>query len=400
MTQTATGRQALVLSGGSVYAAYEVGVVRALFAGLSPATAYRPIDPAIYVGTSAGAVNASLLVSKAELGRKKMVEYLEWVWLERLAGDATKCREGAIRIRGDIGRYLDFTCFQVAPLRPLQRLAEDSLFFSTDLLKSLARLPMSSQPFGRQVLASLNVSALISKEAYDEIVRKWIDLEPIRRSSKIFRIAATNWKTGELQLFKNEDMTDEVGHDAILASSAFPGIPPVNIAGVPYVDGGYVMNTPLRPAWDEGADVFHVIYMDPDIDQIPLQEIENTFDVFDKLYHIMMASIFNNAIELAEDINLGLALLDQVEKNLAIVDTPEIRALLRLSGRMFKAPKDAAPYRKLTIHRYHPGEDLGGVLGLMNFDRSHVLDLIHHGYNDAVHHDCRASGCLLPDQLQ
>ena len=40
---------------------------------------------------------------------------------------------------------------------------------------------------------------------------------------------------------------------------------------------------PLRPAWDAGADVMHVIYMDPDIRNIPVREIENTFDTLDKL---------------------------------------------------------------------------------------------------------------------
>jgi hypothetical protein len=41
-------------------------------------------------------------------------------------------------------------------------------------------------------------------------------------------------------------------------------------------------------------------------------------------------------------------------------------------------------------------EDLGGALGLLNFDRGHVIDLIAKGYADAVAHDCLASGCILP----
>ena len=51
------------------------------------------------------------------------------------------------------------------------------------------------------------------------------------------------------------------------------------------------------------------------------------------------------------------------------------------------------PFRQLSIHLYHPHEDLGGSLGLLNFDRSHVIGLIAKGYADAVAHDCQSSGC-------
>jgi predicted acylesterase/phospholipase RssA len=42
MSGPGLGKQALILSGGAVYAAYEVGVMKALFQGESPATDYQP----------------------------------------------------------------------------------------------------------------------------------------------------------------------------------------------------------------------------------------------------------------------------------------------------------------------------------------------------------------------
>ena len=57
-------KTAMVLSGGGAYAAYGVGVMRALFAGESPATGHTPLDPGIYAGASAGAFNAAYMVSQ------------------------------------------------------------------------------------------------------------------------------------------------------------------------------------------------------------------------------------------------------------------------------------------------------------------------------------------------
>lgn len=54
------------------------------------------------------------------------------------------------------------------------------------------------------------------------------------------------------------------------------------------------------------------------------------------------------------------------------------------------------PYRALTIHRYHPRDDLGGIVGLLNFDSDHIANLIDRDYSDTVRHDCRESRCVLP----
>jgi hypothetical protein len=52
-------------------------------------------------------------------------------------------------------------------------------------------------------------------------------------------------------------------------------------------------------------------------------------------------------------------------------------------------------YRELTVRRFHPHDDLGGTLGLLNFDRERIRRLIDRGFTDAVYHDCRVCGCVL-----
>jgi len=68
---------AFVLSGGGAYAAYEVGVMKALSRGESPVTAHVPVDPAVLTGTSAGAFNAALLASHTGAAFASAVSFLE-----------------------------------------------------------------------------------------------------------------------------------------------------------------------------------------------------------------------------------------------------------------------------------------------------------------------------------
>jgi hypothetical protein len=188
-------------------------------------------------------------------------------------------------------------------------------------------------------------------------------------------------------------MSDRSGHDVILASAALPGIKPVPIDGEPYGDGGYVLNTPLQPAIDADGDELHVVFMDPDISNISLHRFDHVFDVIDKMYQVTRAGLFKRDIALARDINKGLDVLDQVHLN-----PSQWRGVLMLLGQ-FRWPKGLTqtPFRQLAIHLYHPRDDLGGAMGLMNFDRDHIAGLIARGHADAVAHDCAASQCVLPD---
>src|SRR5204863_79605 len=78
---------AVVLSGGGAFAAFEIGILRALAHGTASSTKGEKIEFDILTGTSAGAFNAAVLASKPDLDAGEAVEYLESLWLGRLAGD-------------------------------------------------------------------------------------------------------------------------------------------------------------------------------------------------------------------------------------------------------------------------------------------------------------------------
>ncbi|HEU4386679.1 MAG TPA: patatin-like phospholipase family protein, partial [Blastocatellia bacterium] len=306
---------AIILSGGGAYGAYEVGVMKALFTGESAATRYAAINPGILTGTSVGAVNSSILLSDPEADLCDMVERLEHTWTDVVSSGPNTCGNGIYRVRGDVLKFLSPSCYAANPVRPFVESATDTGFFARDLFLRGVNFLMSGGGLAERTLELIDVSALISREPIENLLRELVALETLRRSPRCLRIIVTNWDTGELRIFNNADLTDEDGYSIILGSAAIPGFfRPHFIAGQPYVDGGLLMNTPLKPAIEAGAVTLHVIYMDPDVANVPLSLLQSTLDVFDRFLLITSAARTNEDIETARWINRGLEAIQRITR--------------------------------------------------------------------------------------
>jgi hypothetical protein len=66
----------------------------------------------------------------------------------------------------------------------------------------------------------------------------------------------------------------------------------------------------------------------------------------------------------------------------------------KFARRLLRPPE----HREITIHRYHPSENLGGLLGFLNTASERIARLIDEGFADAVLHNCAVSGCVLRSQ--
>ncbi|HVT60578.1 MAG TPA: patatin-like phospholipase family protein [Thermoanaerobaculia bacterium] len=387
---------AVVISGGGANGAYAVGVLKALLNGKTPACGSAPA-PKIYAGTSIGSFTASFLVSQWDTYGPAATGNLEQTWLERLASNPPRYGNGALRFRGDLLELLAPSSYLPNPLRPFLRLAGDTAYLAWDGLQRLVQALFSEGGDLRQRAADLlDLTAFVSTEPWHDSIRESIDFARIRSSTRQLRIAATNWTTGELRIFKNIEMTDQMGPLAIRASSAIPGIfPPAMVGAEPHVDGGVVMNTPLKPALEAGADFLSVIYFDPDIRAIPLNALHSAIGTNVREQQIAWAQKVNDDIEDARAINKGLAMLAHLERGEEVSD-PQLAALAQVLSKIVDRLRSATKYKPLTIHRYHPHDDLaGGSLGLLNLDRKHIEELIARGFSDAVAHDCAASNCVL-----
>ena len=405
MTVFNSGPQAVVLAGGGAYAAYEVGVMKALFAGQSPATAFTPVTPEIYTGTSAGAFNASYLASQVRLDALQSLQALEQVWLTRLAGDPDGCSNGVARIRLDPFTIFDPTCFLKNPGRTLSDIGDDLTFFARDLSERAAQFLFDepNAPIEARLAKLIDLSAFFS-ESLGTLIPRIIAFQDLTTSPRKLAIVATNWSRGVAEIYFNANMANPDAPLYVKASAAIPGVfPPVRIGAQTYVDGGVLMNTPLKPAINLGAETMHVIYMDPDISKIPVDRLQNTMETIDRIFQIQSAKTLNGDIENAARVNRGLELLRSGTLQLTAADRAVVTRLIGQASRSLEDGRSQASipeaYKQITIHRYHPADDLGGLLGFLRFERSNVENLILKGYNDALHHDCRKEECIGPDGL-
>jgi NTE family protein len=394
MTDVSGCKHAVILSGGGASGAYEVGVLKALFAGDSPATNYTPLMPDIFTGTSIGAYNASLLVAEIMNRGFGAIERLEHIWLNVLPQDDNTGHNFVARYRGDPFELFNPGFFLRHPFDDSLQVVKDASFFARDFYRRGLIFFLSSDDIETRLLKLIDLSSIISNEPERRLIEQTINFQNIRQSDKVLKIATTNWSTGDLRVFGNKDLTDDLGPKAVLASTSIPGVfPQVEIQNEYYADGGIVMNTPLNLGIDAGADILHVVYLDPEVKAIPLLPVRNSIDTFSRLFAIQFAATVNRDIEVAQQINKGLEIVKRTASG-GPVSGQDVRPFILVAQRLSRV-EDYSKYRQITIHRYQPRDTLRGVLGLLNFDRDKTCDLIARGFQDAIYHNCEASNCVL-----
>jgi predicted acylesterase/phospholipase RssA len=392
---TPDGRKvAVVLSGGGANGAYEVGVLKALLSGKSPTTGGVPLEPDIVCGTSIGGFNAMYLVSQWGQFGAAGVANLERFWLDRMAGGFRT--NGVFRLRGNPLGLLDPTSYLPQPLRPFTQLLADGGFLGWQVLQRAVDFATSAplRSPERALLDVVDVSSFISMEPFERNLAE-LDYEAVRRSRLVLKVAAVNWGTGRLRVFYNRDFTDDFGPIAVRASAALPGLfPPVAFGSQPLVDGSVLLNTPLSLAIHAGADEVHVVYLDPEISNIPLGRMGQTLNSVFRLFQIGWAAAYNDDIGDAARINRSLAALERLRGRLQL--DAESADLLEEVAQVRPRP-GRPPLKPLTIYRYHPKDPLAGDTSFFNFDRDRVGLLIERGFQDTAHHDSVASLDVFPD---
>jgi NTE family protein len=227
-------RDALVLSGGGARGAYQVGVLKAMAEWL-PADTPCPFQ--VLVGTSAGALNAAALASRAESFREG-VRVLDGVWsnfrVEHVmrVGTTTMLRSGLHWLVS----LLTAGSF-ASPPRSL---------LDTSPLRDLLARTVAVERIGPAIAA---------------------------RRLHALAVATTSYATGQAVAFFDGDPSIEpwnrvrragrrraLDHDVLMASAAIPFIfPAAPIDGEYYGDGAMRQLAPLSPAIHLGANRILVI---------------------------------------------------------------------------------------------------------------------------------------------
>lgn len=201
MSRKVTG---LVLEGGGVKGAYELGALIALYE--------RGYTFGAVVGTSIGALNGAVIASQG-------IDDLERYWEE-----TKDCP------------IFDFDSDTVANFRQKD--------FDLDRIIATGKKLLKARDIIRQ-----------SYEKGLAFVRKNLDEAAIRKSGIDFGLVAYNLSDMKAFEAMKKDIPEGKLVDYIIASACFPIFPPINIDGKKYIDGGVYDNLPInliaRAGWTD-----------------------------------------------------------------------------------------------------------------------------------------------------
>ena len=225
---------ALVLPGGGARGAYQVGVLKAI-ASLTPKGSANPFP--IISGTSAGAVNASVIAANAQ-SFDKAINKLDDVW----------------------GNFKSNQVYKT-----------DNLTMLKSSLHWLISIVLGGYPFGapKSLLDNTPLQKLLESHIDFTNIQKNIDEDLIRAigitaagytsqcSTSFFQ---TSMKIDKWSRARRRGVRCNVTIDHLMGSLAIPMIfPQININGEYFGDGAMRQSTPLSPAIHLGADRILVI---------------------------------------------------------------------------------------------------------------------------------------------
>jgi NTE family protein len=210
------GQVVLVLQGGGALGAYQAGVYQAL--------SEAGIEPDWVIGTSIGAINASLIAGSAP---KERVARLEAFW------------------------------HRVTHAPPVQFAAAVPFFgpWAANLMTMAGGLPGFFAPnplafLGLGTPLGSSLAGFYSVKPLERTLEKLIDPARLNSGQPRLTVGAAKVETGEMRYFDSRDGELTVRH--VMASGALPpAFPAVRIGGELYWDGGILSNTPVEAVFDD-----------------------------------------------------------------------------------------------------------------------------------------------------
>ncbi|HMA72582.1 MAG TPA: patatin-like phospholipase family protein [Xanthobacteraceae bacterium] len=212
----ANGQVVLVLQGGGALGAYQGGVYEALHEA--------KVEPDWVIGTSIGAINASIIAGNVV---ERRLAHLKDFW-RRVERDALWNRLPAwTAVADSLSAWATVTSGIPG-------------FFETNSLAFLgAHVPLGTDSAGYYSTAPLR-----------KTLTELVNFDLIKRNTPRLMVGAANVRTSMMRYFDSRDAQIKVEH--ILASGALPpAFPAVRVDGELYWDGGILSNTPTEAIFDD-----------------------------------------------------------------------------------------------------------------------------------------------------
>lgn len=267
------GRTALVLSGGGARGAYQAGLIAGLVE-IASGKARRPLFD-VYVGSSAGAINAAMLAAHADNPRAGTAA-LDKLW--RTIEPHRVFRTDLASL-GSIGlRWAWDLSFGGV----LSHVRPKSLLDTAPLRKLLAHVPFDR--LQRNVRdGTLYALAVAATDLYSSTGFLFVDgqreIQPWRRSRWQIELAP-------------------IGIDHLMASSAIPiFFPSVQIGERHFGDGSIRNTAPLSPAIHLGADRIVTVSVQPAAAVLPAQPEKRPAPTIAQIAGTMLDAVMLDSVE-------------------------------------------------------------------------------------------------------
>ena len=214
--RTLPGQVVLVLQGGGALGSYQAGVYQALHeAG---------IEPDWIIGTSIGAINASLIAGNAPQDR---VSRLQEFW-KRVEQRPIWSFPGAFPGINEMLSYWSTVANGIP-----------GFFRPNPLARTGADCPIDTDSAG-----------YYSTEPLQQTLGELVNFDLVNNCSPRLTVGAAQLRTSEMRYFDSRDCKLGVKH--IMASGALPpAFPAVRVDGELYWDGGILSNTPTEAVFDD-----------------------------------------------------------------------------------------------------------------------------------------------------
>lgn len=250
-------KRALVLSGGGSRGSFQIGVLEHLILN-------KNIDFEILCGVSAGALNTSFLAQayydpndqdKSLKNLKEKFIELRDLWLRKIQGNAS----------------------------------------------------LYNERFGCIVSIALGADSLYDISPLKILLKENLKVNRIADSNRVLKIGYVTLETGK---YISASSTHPNLPEYILASASIPFVfPPVEVNGEHLIDGGVRNITPLKEAFDAGAEEIYVVYTSPfnikhkRLEDNALGTKLNAIDYTKRAVEIIMDKIYFNDVEGAQEFN-------------------------------------------------------------------------------------------------